>query len=90
MSDCDCQVPECSDLLCQLINAWTKLITGTLVAEVSFEDHTTKYTKADLAELKTQIRNLHDQCGNDASAAILGISGRRRPAGAIYGSRRRC
>ncbi len=74
-------------MLCELVNAYNKMISGQTVIDVRLDGEITRYERARDGEklLMDQIRRLHQVCGNEISAAVTGmpLSG-RRPAGLCY------
>ena len=93
MSNQCCKPDSCADMLCTLMSAYTALIAGQGVQEIDFDGDRTRYQAGDIPELKSTLHRLHETCGNEASAALLGLSrGRRAPARLNFGSppHRRC
>ena len=93
MSDECCETASCTGMLCALMSAYTALISGQGVQEVDFDGDRTRYQVGDIKELKSTLHRLHETCGNEASAALLGLGGgRRAPARLNFGSppHRRC
>ncbi len=90
MSQC-CTSESCKDMLCRLINAYTALVSGQGVQEVEFEGDKTRYHLGNVTELKGLIARLHTTCGNEVSAAIVGVSPRgRAPARVCFGESYPC
>lgn len=71
-------LPTCEAMISSAINAYHALATGTKEVEVFFRDQKVRYTEANINMLLDYIKNLHSTCGNDLSAAILGLNNRRQ------------
>jgi hypothetical protein len=90
--------PDCGDtcatMMCEALAAYSAVRRGMLggkaVVEVSFGEEKVRYASTAETQkyLFDEIRRLHQSCGNEASAAILGLGGRASPLGTNYGSRR--
>ena len=71
-------LPTCQAMITSAINAYHALATGTKEVEVFFRDQKVRYTESNMPMLLDYIKNLHSTCGNDLSAAILGLNNTRR------------
>jgi hypothetical protein len=76
--------PSCAQLLAFLTDAYYRLLGGVQEVEIEYRDHKTKYSASNLAQLKSTIASLHQQCGNATSASVVG--GRRRALTAVFGN----
>ena len=85
-----CEAASCNDMLCTLMEAYLALMSGSAAQEVDFDGDRTRYHPGNIAELKATIHRLHATCGNQASAALLGLgaTGRRSPARLHFGAER--
>ena len=76
-----CINKQCQKTLSDAISAYNRILMGDHVVEVSLEGETTRYSKKEdgADDLLALIRRLHDVCGNELSAAIIGVpvEGRR-------------
>jgi len=83
----------CATMMCEALAAYTAvrrgMLKGKAVVEVAFGEEKVRYesTAATSKLLLDEIRRLHQSCGNEASAAILGLGG-GGPIGTNYGQRR--
>ena len=60
-----CATKNCEQQLCELREAYQKVIQGG-VQEVVFGDESTKYFQGNIKELKSEIRRLENECGDSA------------------------
>ncbi len=85
-----CTTSTCEAMLCTLMNAYTALIAGQGVQEVEMDGDRTRYQPAQAKELKARIHSLHQTCGNEASAALLGLGRGRRSMQVCFNESYRC
>ena len=84
----------CATMMCEALAAYSAvrrgMLSGKAVVEVAFGEEKVRYASTGETQklLLDEIRRLHQSCGNEASAAILGLGGCAGPIGTNYGQRR--
>ena len=81
---------DCGAKLAELCDAYFNVLQDGSLKEVTSGDDTTEWHNNNLPELKAQITRMHAQCPSNASAMIVGGSGRRAPRGVCFEESAKC